>query len=336
MKKRTTGKIHNLHEKICLQDFLASSPTDEEAALRKRLIGKTPIQAGKLIAEDFVLKFGNIGERTGWDIRLSLIGDESYFDWGELDKRVQNAHRILTQYRHSHPAAYLDRLRHILFSLPNKLRREDLPMYDTEKAKIKKEDKKIFNGEYTEPEDAARNFGICNLCWRSVPRPPRGNKILYCHQHTYGEKPSRQPEHRRRAKIKIGDPSKGRPSIDERVRALKAEILPLIRKKGLKGEDRNLYYAKLCLQPDGPLRMLAQFLRQKGITEPDCEAIGRALEDDGNIPYEHLSELNKRAWQFFFAEEIKKHFHLYCKKLFLAEAWLEGDAGRRANRQETR
>lgn len=330
MKKRTTGEIHNLHEKICMEDFLASSPTDEEAALRKRLIGKTSIQAVEVITEDFVSKFGNIGERVGWNLRLSLIGDESYFEWGELDKRVQNAHRILTQYRHSDPAAYLDRLRHILFSLPNQLRREDLPMYDPEKARTKKEDKKIFNREYTEPEDAAQNFGTCHLCWRSVPRPPRGNKILYCHHHTYSEKPSRQPEHRRRAKIKIGDPNKGRPSIDERVKMLKAEIhMPLMRNKSLSATERNTYYAKLCLQPDGPLPTLAQFLRQKGITEPDCEAIGRALEDDTNIPCERLSELNRKAWQFFFAVEMKRHFYLYWRKLFQAEAWLRGDKERR-------
>ena len=130
-------------------------------------------------------------------------------------------------------------------------------------------------------------------------------------------------------KIKIGDPSKGRASIDERVKVLRTEILPLIRERSLSAKERDMYYAKLCLQPDGPLPMLAQFLRQKGITEPDCEAIGRALEDDANIPYDRLSELNRKAWQFFFAEEIKKHFHLYCKKLFLAEAWLCGDKERR-------
>lgn len=315
MKNTAPGEIRNLHKKRQLDDFWASSPTGDEITLREKLSGKPPSKVISLIAEDFAARFGDVN-KVGLDIQLFLKKDARYCGWGELDKRIQYAHRLMRQFQQTQAADYLDRLRNITFTLSNQLRPEDLP-----------ESKQ----RYKTPEEAARNFGTCHLCWRSVPRDPRGNRILYCHRHSYGEKPSRHPEHRRLAAIKRGDPKKGRMSIDDRVRELHAKVhLPIMRTKK-SATERNTYYAHLCLELNGPLPHLARFLRDQGVIIPDCEAIGRALENATNIPYENLSDVNRAAWQFFFEVEMGWYLFLYWEKIFLAEAWLAGDAERRKN-----
>ena len=143
----------NLHKKRLLKNFLTRNPTDKEIALRECLSGHTPQQAAEVIAEDFRSQFDCLNT-VGVDIKAALIKNDKYFGWVELDRRVQHAHRRLICWREYAAAAYLDRLRNILFSLPNRERYEDLP-----------ESKKI----YRTPKEAVWGFGTCYLCWRSVP-----------------------------------------------------------------------------------------------------------------------------------------------------------------------
>ena len=276
-----------------------------EYELLERLFGKTTRQATRIIAEEFVARFGTIsGTVDLLTKRLSLAGRAG--TWAEL------AEKILAVCRHDKgywEIVHLDEKR-----LDPE---EELFFYriiDVIDALPKRRDYKASEKKAVvdTPKKIAEGFAVCELCWRSVPVLVHTKKIHLCHVHDI---PSTSPEYRRRKSLQK--------YLDEMLEELNQSVVEPSRAEREFGYHPAGYVWALCVDANSPLRYLVDYLKSLEMPLDSVENIVRALEHP--IYLDKLDEPLKRAWEFYFEDRgayLERHF----KRVLLAEAWLRADA----------
>ena len=290
-------------------------PGRNELELRERLLGKNTLQAGRIIAEEFISRFGETsgsveevakrllpaGRATRWedlDLNINLFCKQYYAEWELVAQFPDGTEQVLgkSQRYGDEEVEFFDRVRFVLYSLPRQ-RDYKLPEH---------------KAEYTTPSDIARNFMPCFLCWRSVARKPREKNTPLCHSH---DLPSTHPEYRRRARL--------RKRMLEIERELKRTVkTPAWVKQNTKIHPRD-FFASMCISPNGYFPHLVHYLASLGMPLNQLEDIMKALEHP--VYFDKLSDLMKDAWQFHF-DDLGAYFELNYERLMRAEAWLQAEA----------
>lgn len=202
MKNGSTPQKSNLPEDQARLDELMRGPGRNELELRERLLGKNTLQAGRIIAEEFISRFGETsgsveevtkrllpaGRATRWedlDLNINLFCTQYYAEWELVAQFPDGTEQVLgkSQRYGDEEVEFFARVRFVLYSLP---RQKDYKLPE-------------HKAEYTIPSDIARNFVPCFLCWRSVARKPREKKTPLCHSHDFS---STHPEYRRRMRLR--------------------------------------------------------------------------------------------------------------------------------------
>ncbi|MDL2267899.1 hypothetical protein LJC46_07955 [Desulfovibrio sp. OttesenSCG-928-G15] len=315
MKNGSTPQKSNLPEDQDRLDELMRGPGRNELELRGRLLGKNTLQAGRIIAEEFVNRFGEAsgsveevvkrllpaGRATRWedlDLNINLFCKQYYAEWELVAQLPDGTEQVLgkSQRYGDEEVEFFDRVRFVLYSLP---RQKDYKLPE-------------HKAEYTTPSDIARNFVPCFLCWRSVARKPREKKTPLCHSH---DLPSTHPEYRRRKRLRV--------RMLEIQRELKRIVkTPAWVKENTKIHPRD-FFASMCISPNGYFPHLVQHLASSGMPLNQLEDIMQALESP--VYFDKLSDLMKEAWQFHF-DDLGAYFELNYNRLIRAEAWLQAEA----------
>ena len=276
-----------------------------EYALMERLFGKNTIQAARIIAEEFVARFGTIsgtvdlltrrlmpsGRASTWADLEGRIFEICKWDMGaweiaHLDEKLLNIEEEL----------FLYRVVDVILALPKK------------RDYIRSENKIDFN----DPKSIADNFTTCELCWRSVPRLTHRKKIHLCHLHDI---PSTAPEYRRRKRFQ-----ENIHRIAIRLKNCMPPPLVVGRRYGVRPD---IYTMELCLSPDGPLTYLVDYLKSLKMPLRTGEDFLRALEHP--VYWDKLDERLTRAWEFYFGDR-GIYFEWHYTRIVLAEAWLRAEA----------
>ena len=315
MKNGSTPQKSNLPEDQEKLEHLMDSPGRHELELRERLFGKNTLQAGKILAEEFVRRFGEkdgtaeevvkellpAGRATRWedlDRNITLFCKRFYATWDVFATGEDGTEQRVGEITRNDDAQveFFDRVRYVLYSLP---RQRDYKLPEQK-------------AEYTTPSDIARNFVPCFLCWRSVARKPREKKTPLCHSH---DLPSTHPEYRRRKRL--------RARMLEIQRELKRIVkTPAWVKQNTKIHPRN-FFASMCISPNGYFPHLVQYLASLDMPLSQLEDIMKALEHP--VYFDKLSDLMREAWQFHF-DDLGAYFELNYNRLIRAEAWLQAEA----------
>lgn len=290
-------------------------PGRNELELRERLLGKNTLQAGRIIAEEFISRFGETsgtveevtkrllpaGRATRWedlDLSINLFCKQYYAEWELVAQFPDGTEHVLgkSQRYGDEEVEFFDRVRFVLYSLP---RQKDYKLPE-------------HKAEYTTPSDLARNFVPCFLCWRSVARKPREKKTPLCHSH---DLPSTHAEYRRRKRL--------RTRMLEIKRELRKTVhTPAWVKENTKIHPRD-FFASMCISPNGYFPHLVRYLASLNMPLDYPEDIMRALEHP--VYFDKLSNLMKEAWQFHF-DDLGAYFELNYDRLLRAEAWLQAEA----------
>lgn len=315
MKNGSTPRKSNLREVQEKLEYLMSNPGRHELELRERLLGKNTIQAAKILAEEFVKRFGeddgtaedvakkllSAGRATTWenlDRNITLFCKRFYGTWDVFATGEDGTEQRIGEITRNDDAQveFFDRVRYVLYSLP---RQRDYKLPEQK-------------AEYTRPSDITRNFVPCYLCWRSVARKPREKKTPLCHSH---DLPSTHQEYRRRKRL--------RRRMLKIQRELKRTVkTPAWVKQNTKIHPRD-FFASMCISPNGYFPHLVQYLKSLDMPLNQLEDIMRALEHP--VYFDKLSDLMKEAWGFHF-DDLGAYFELNYNRLIRAEAWLQAEA----------
>lgn len=279
-----------------------------EYGLLERLWGANTRQAARIIAEEFVTRFGEAsGTVDLLTRRLSTPGRAG--TWAELEERISKICWIdnciwSTRHLDEQPDVpeeelFFLRVKDVIGAL---LKRRDY------KVPEKKPGEEIV---YDTPKNIADNFVTCELCWRSVPKLIRTKKIHLCHLH---DTQSTSPEHRRQKSLQK--------HIDGIVSQLKSRVMdPFTAER--KGYHPAGYVWALCVDENSPLPHLVNYLKSLNMPLDSVENIVRALEHPVHL--KKFDEPVRQAWEFYFEDQgayLERHY----PRVLLAEAWLRADA----------
>jgi hypothetical protein len=311
-KKITTPEKRNLllsRAKAQIESLMKVNATYvPEYDLLERLFGKNTRQAARIIAEEFVTRFGEVsGTVDSLTRRLSPSGRAG--TWGELEERMSkicwvdscpwSIRHLNNQPDVPEEESFFLRVKDVIGALP---KRRDY------KAAAKKSEKKI---DYGNPQKIADNFVTCELCWRSVPKLVHIKKIHLCHLHDI---PSTSPEYRRQKSL--------RKHIDGIVSRLKSHVMnPWTAAR--KGYHPAGYVWALCVDKNSPLHHLVNYLKSLNMPLDSVENVVRALEYP--VYLDKLDEPVRQAWEFYF-EDRGAYLERQYPRVLLAEAWLRADA----------
>ena len=276
-----------------------------EYDLLERLFGKTTRQAARIIAEEFVARFGIIFGTTTDLLARRLSPSGKAGTWSELEERILV---ICRAEKSSWEIAHLDedqidpeeelffyRVIDVIDALP---KRRD---YKASKKKI----------DRNNPKEIADNFVTCELCWRSVPKLVHTKKIHLCHLHDI---PSTSPAYRRQKSLQK--------HIDGIVGQLKSSVMTPFT-AGHKGHHPAGYVWALCVDGNGPLPHLVNYLKSLSMPLDSVENVVRALEHP--VYLDKFDEPVRQAWEFYF-EDRGAYLERHYPRVLLAEAWLRAEA----------
>jgi hypothetical protein len=265
-------------------------------------------QAARIIAEEFVARFGEVsGTVQILTKRLSPPGRAG--TWGELEERMSkicridnctwSIRRLENQPDVPEEERFFLRIMNIIAALPKT--RDYRPAE-------KKSGKKIAYGT---PREMADNFVTCDLCWRSVPQLVRTKKIHLCHLHDI---PSTSPKYRRQKALQK--------YVADIVKQLQIYVIdPLTAERD--GYHPAGYVWALCVDKNSPLPYLVNYLQSLNMPLNSVENVVRALEHP--VYLDKLDEPVRQAWEFYFDDRgayLERHY----PRVLLAEAWLRADA----------
>lgn len=279
-----------------------------EYGLLERLWGANTRQAARIIAEEFVSRFGVVsGTVDLLTKRLSPPGRAG--TWAELEERMSKICWIdncpwSIRHLHAQPDVpeeewFFLRVMNVIGALPK--------TRDYKKAE-KKSGQKI---DYGTPKDVADNFVTCDLCWRSVPKLVRTKKIHLCHMHDIS---STSPEYRRHKYLQK--------YVESIVNQLTSCVMdPFTAER--KGYHPAGYMWALCVDKNSPLPYLVNYLQSLNMPLDSVENVVRALEHPVHL--KKFDEPVRQAWEFYF-EDQGAYLERYYPRVLLAEAWLRADA----------
>jgi hypothetical protein len=315
MKNGSTPQKSNLPENQARLDELMRGPGKHELALRQKLLGKNTLQAGRIIAKEFVKRFDE-KDGTAQEIAKKLLPAGKATTWGNLHgnialfcKRFHTQWDVVVQIDDGEEQVlgkvgrndeerleFFNRVRDVLYSLPM---RKDYKLSERK-------------AEYRTAPDISRNFAQCYLCWRSVARKPSEKKKPLCHTH---DLPSVHGTYRSRKRLRA------------RMKEIKDQLRKVVPtsawvKENTKIHPRN-FFASMCISPNGYFPYLVQYLASLGLPLDSLENIMRALEHP--VYLDSLPDLMKEAWQVHY-DDLGAYFELNYNMLLSAEAWLQAES----------
>ena len=279
-----------------------------EYTLLERLWGQTTRQAARIIAEEFVARFGTVSGTVD-HLTKRLMTPDRAGTWAELDERiskicwVDNGPWLI---RHEEQPDvpeeewFFLRVKDVIDALP---KRRDYRIPEN------KSGKKI---DYGTPRDIADNFVVCDLCWRSVPKLNRRKKIHLCHLH---DMPSTSPEYRRQKSLQK--------YVADIVKQLRIYVLDPFTAERDVGYHPAGYVWALCVDKNSPLPYLVNYLQSLNMPLDSVENVVRVLEHP--VCLDKFDEQVRRAWEFYF-EDRGAYLERHYPQVLLAEAWLRADA----------
>lgn len=314
MKNRSTPQKSNLpHEDDKMLELLETSGR-EELALREELLGKNTHQAARILAKEFVKRFGGhsgtvasitsrfvpAGRATSWqelDLNIVRFCETHYRTW-ELEDAfdIQTGKPCDPLHPQGEELLFFERVAHVLQSLPRRL---DYKVSDR-------------NAGLIDPVEIARNFTTCHLCWRSVARKPLERKSPLCHLH---DLPSSDGEYRRRKRMRV--------AMLDILRELSRTVPSPARIKQSMSSPAYIVLRRMCRELNGPLPYLARYLASLDLPREEAEDLMRALEHP--LYFQKLSPVMREAWEIHFADRAA-YFEYNYRMLLLAEAWLRAEA----------
>lgn len=316
MKKLSTPQKSSLKEDQGRLDALMRSPGEKELELRNRLLGKNTLQAARIIAEEFVARFGETsgtveyiverllpaGRAKRWedlDLQINLFCKQYYTEWEVVATFSDGREQVLgtTQRYGDAEVEFMDRVRFVLYSLS---RQRDYKPSEKQ-------------ASYRSVSEMADDFATCFLCWRSVLRKPFEKKTPLCALHNME---STLPEYRSRKEMR-------KKMLEIKAQLRKLVPTPAWVKEHTKIHPRD-FFAAMCVSPEGFFPYLAQHLRFQNIPLNTLEGIMQALEHP--VDFKLLSEQELAAWQFHF-DDLGAFFERNYDRLLTAEAWLQAEAG---------
>lgn len=272
--------------------------------LRQTLIGKNTLESARILANEFVKRFGSEygsvsslmdallpkGRACSWsmlDRNISIFCKQFYAWQNNKDSEESNDWE-----RDREKLEFLDKVRFLLGELPHKRDYKLNP------------DKAIF----LSPEHAAEHFVTCSLCWRSVLKHPLEKTTPLCHTH---DLPSTHSEYRKRQRLK---------KYIESIRQELLNTLPPLTQIKLKLRlNLNSYVHSLCTCSDTPLPHLYKYLQSLGMPLTTGKDILYALESP--IAFNRLSKFTTETWEYYLNDR-GEHIRLTYTQLLTAEAWL--------------
>ena len=279
-----------------------------EYDLLERLFGKNTRQATRIIAEEFVARFGEVsGTVDMLTKRLSPSGRAG--TWVELEERMSKicwVDNCPWSIRHldkqpdvPEEELFFLRVQDVISALP---KRRDYIILE------KKSGQEIA---YDNPKNIAEHFVTCDLCWRSVPKLVHTKKIHVCHLHDI---PSTSPSYRRQKSLQK--------YIDGIVGQLKSSVMDPFT-AGHKGYHPAGYVWALCVDGNSPLPHLVNYLKSLSMPLDSVENVVRALEHP--VYLDKFDAQVRQAWEFYF-EDRGAYLERHYPRVLLAEAWLRADA----------
>lgn len=259
---------------------------------QKQLTSKNTIEVARLITHEFITLYGE--EWGSYDEIMSrLLPKGRACSWNTLDR---NINIFCKQFynsweKDSDKIEFFDELRFFLVSLPQ---RKDYKIDETKE-------------QFLNPEYISRYFTTCSLCWRSVLQKPLEKKTPLCHLH---DLPSTHSEYRKLARLK-------KYVATTNLHLLKTQP-PLITKK--LGTEPNDYILELCLNKEGSLPHLANYLHALSLPLETEQELIRALEYP--IHLDKVSTLVQKTWVFYINDRAK-HLKFIYLQIINAEAWLQ-------------
>ena len=260
------------------------------------LSGKNTIEAAHILSEAFVNRFG-MEHGSGAEIVRKLLPKGKASSWSMLDR---NINLFCRQFYDAWEEGEdkVDFWDHARFAL------NSLPMRQDYKLSPDKE-------RYPSSEEAARNFVMCSLCWRTVFRWPLEKKAPLCHLH---DLPSSSSEYRKRMRMK-------KRAEANRLALIKSMPPLTCVKRELEAEPSE-YLQAICLNENGPLPKLAKYLHALSLPLATGTEIMRALEHP--IYWDRISPFMAQTWEYYLADR-GRHFKLSYVSILTAEAWLQAE-----------
>ena len=310
-KNITPGCPHNLPKFIDIPRWYG-----QENEFRERLRNKNTLQAARIIAEEFVERFGEAAGNAN-DIVTRLLPDSRRaISWEDLSFNID----LFCKQFYSYPDTtlefvdkdapafpYIDDFNYSMLEFLNRV--EDIIFYLPKRKGYKlSEDRE----NYKNPSDIARHFSTCYLCWRSVPRKPLEKTTPLCHVHDilYSD----DIKYRRRKRMLVN-------MYKIRNELLEYIPTPVWIRQNTK-YNQNDYFMEMCIDINGPLPNVAQYLLSKNMPLDNHRNVLCALEHPAYC-YEKSEEI-RAAWRAYF-DDFGTYFWMNYIKILNAEAWLRAE-----------
>ena len=295
--------------------YLLRNPGGQEFKLFKRLVGLTPAQARRLMAEEYFRRF----TPDRFDPKLSLDAVLKYLppcrSWLKLDEGTKAFVKTREKFfrlagmgrdydiksaelsrdlegRFDQELDYWDKMRYLLAALPQL--REFKDKY-TDKA-----------GRRLPKKDWM--FETCDLCWRTLPVNPdlRKKTGRLCFEH---DLPATDPVYRRHKRLKAQVDSEYMP------------ILERLKNEYPRGMSNEAIAARLKIELTGQESVLPHLVEYLAASGHDGRPEGLLHAFHGPFP-KGLESTYREAMEIFFQDALKYPYFLTLDELALAEAWL--------------
>jgi hypothetical protein len=292
----------NQYEKF---ESLMLTPGGNELELYERLLGKNTFLAAKVIADEYVARFGQ-NDGSVKEMMQAFVPNNRFNSWEDLDLNITSFCKSFTLRLESHIDKYknivfIDNIRFLLRELPHQ--------------KDYAQEKEIYE------------FVPCSFCWRHVPCKTTQKRRSLCDEHVKLKK--WEPEYRRRKRL------------IERVTGIWLHIIKTV--PGVKWVRNNMeinpqdFYLNMCVEKKGYLPHLAKHLASLQMSINSPKDVILALEH--GVRLDTMLPAMRQAWEDHVDFLAKNFDYKYIWTIFRAEAWLQANAeckprGRKAGRPE--
>ena len=295
--------------------YLLRNPGGQEIELFKRLIGLTPAQARRLMAEEYFRHFEPDRFDPKFSLDVVLKNLPSCRSWLKLDDSLKAF--IKTREEHSRLAGmgreydavsgqvsrkfeerfdqeldYWDKMRYLLEALPQ-LRE--------------------FKNKFEDQADQGLPkrgwiFETCDLCWLTLPVNPdlRKKTGRLCFEH---DLPASDPVYRRHKRLKA------------RVDSEYLTILKRLKRQYPREMNIEDITARFQIELTGPKSVLPNLVEHLKAVGHDCQPESLLRAFHGPFP-KGLESTYREAMEIFFQDALQYPYFFTLDELTLAEAWL--------------
>lgn len=272
-------------------ESLMLTPGNQEIELYERLLGKNTLQAARIIADEYICRFGE-QEEIAKELLQAMIPKGRASSWDDLDLHITSLCKPFTETLESFinkvkRLHFFDSIRYLLRELPQ---RKDY-----------------------RPENEKYHFTTCSFCWRSAPRSSTHNRRPLCDVHNID---STNSEYRRRKRLA------------KRIHDIWSNILNTVPSLRWVRENTSInpqdFYLDMCRYKGGYLPYLSDYLHSLLLPLNCPKDVILALEH--GVYLSKMSPAKRHAWDRHIDFLANNLYWKYHGTIFIAEAWLQADA----------